>query len=183
MAWTAPMTFVAGTVLTAAQLNTYLRDNMLETAPAKASARGQLFVATAANAIAARIATQQAVVASQSHTGDTNWSDLSTVGPAIGPITTGTQAWVWIAAEVEITQNYQANMSWEVTGASAISPDNLWSVGLLNKQASSDKPHFGELFLQTGLTAGLNTFTAKYKVSNSAANGIWGQRILGVFPF
>ncbi len=50
MAWTAPITFTSGSVLTAAQLNTYLRDNLNETAPAKFTAAGQLFVSTAANA-------------------------------------------------------------------------------------------------------------------------------------
>lgn len=33
MAWTAPSTWVSGAILTAAQLNTQLRDNMLELAP------------------------------------------------------------------------------------------------------------------------------------------------------
>ena len=55
MAWSAPMTAVSGSVLTAAQFNTYVRDNLNETAPAKATAAGQIFVSTAANAIAARL--------------------------------------------------------------------------------------------------------------------------------
>ena len=37
MAWTAPMTAVSGSVLTAAQWNTNVRDNLLETAPANCS--------------------------------------------------------------------------------------------------------------------------------------------------
>lgn len=182
MTWTAPMTFTAGSVLTAAQLNTFLRDNLLETAPAKAASSGQYFVATGANVIAARAASGASVAASQNHTGDTNWSDLATVGPAV-TVTTGTSAFVHIGSEIEVSQNFQANMSYQVTGASAVSPVELISVGFLNRQANSDKPHFGITILQTGLTAGSNTFTAKYKVSNAAANGIWGQRVLSVMPF
>src|SRR3546814_19340432 len=56
MAWTAPMTAVANTVFTAAQFNQHVRDNLNETAPAKATAAGGYFVATGVNAIAQRIA-------------------------------------------------------------------------------------------------------------------------------
>lgn len=52
MAWTAPATAVANTFLTAAFWNTQVRDNLLETAPAKAAVAGDTFYATAANAIA-----------------------------------------------------------------------------------------------------------------------------------
>lgn len=52
MAWSAPATAVANTFLTAAFWNTQVRDNLLETAPAKAAAAGDSFYATAANAIA-----------------------------------------------------------------------------------------------------------------------------------
>lgn len=54
MAWTAPITFAAAAVLTAAQLNTNLRDNLNETAPAKVTTAGDLVYATAANALTRR---------------------------------------------------------------------------------------------------------------------------------
>lgn len=53
MAWTAPGTAVGNTLLTAAFWNTHVRDNMLETAPAKATQAGQIFHATGPNVIAA----------------------------------------------------------------------------------------------------------------------------------
>ena len=56
MAWSAPMTAVANTVFTAAQFNQHVRDNLNETAPAKATASGGYFVATGVNAIAQRFA-------------------------------------------------------------------------------------------------------------------------------
>ncbi len=51
MAWTAPRPWVAAETLTAALLNTHVRDNLLEAAPAKVTTKGDLTVATAANSI------------------------------------------------------------------------------------------------------------------------------------
>lgn len=51
MAWTAPRTWVAAETLTAALLNTHVRDNLLETAPAKVTTAGDITYATAANTI------------------------------------------------------------------------------------------------------------------------------------
>lgn len=52
MAWSSPRTWVALEVLTASLLNTHLRDNLLETAPAKVTTAGDLVYATGANALA-----------------------------------------------------------------------------------------------------------------------------------
>lgn len=51
MVWTAPKTWTS-VVLPVSDLNTHVRDNFNETAPAKAVAAGDLFRATGANAIA-----------------------------------------------------------------------------------------------------------------------------------
>jgi hypothetical protein len=51
MAFTTPRTWVTGEIVSAAYLNSNVRDNMLETVPAKAAAAGDIFVATGANAI------------------------------------------------------------------------------------------------------------------------------------
>lgn len=51
MAWTSPRTWVALETVTASQLNTHLRDNLLETAPAKVTTQGDMIYATGANAI------------------------------------------------------------------------------------------------------------------------------------
>ena len=52
MSWTAPRTHVTGEITTASILNIHLRDNLLETAPAKVTTAGDLVQATAANALA-----------------------------------------------------------------------------------------------------------------------------------
>lgn len=53
MAWTTPKSWTNDTdALNQSNLNTHIRDNLNETAPAKAVAAGDIFYATAANAIA-----------------------------------------------------------------------------------------------------------------------------------
>lgn len=49
MAWTAPRTWVAGELVTAALLNTHVRDNLLVTAPAVMTTTGDMVYASAAN--------------------------------------------------------------------------------------------------------------------------------------
>jgi len=52
MAWTAPRTWVTAEVVTAALMNTHVRDNLLQTAPAIVTTAGDFVYATAANTIA-----------------------------------------------------------------------------------------------------------------------------------
>lgn len=64
MAWTAPRTWTTGELVTAAIMNTHVRDNELETAPAKAAANLELFEATGANALQALNYPRRVIVAS-----------------------------------------------------------------------------------------------------------------------
>lgn len=59
MAWTAPRTWVAAELVTAAHLNTHVRDNLLETAPARVSAAGQMLYGLGANSIGSSLAGTQ----------------------------------------------------------------------------------------------------------------------------
>lgn len=52
MAWTSPRTWVSGEVVSAALLNAHLRDNLLETAPAKVTTAGDVVYANGANSLA-----------------------------------------------------------------------------------------------------------------------------------
>src|SRR3990167_7638672 len=51
MAWTPPRTGVSGETVTAALMNTHVRDNLNATAPAVVTTKGDLVAATAANTI------------------------------------------------------------------------------------------------------------------------------------
>lgn len=56
MAWTAPRTWVTGETVTAALMNTHIRDNLLETSAATVTTAGDLAYADAANSMGSRLA-------------------------------------------------------------------------------------------------------------------------------
>src|SRR6266568_2548959 len=95
MAWTTPLTAVANATLTAAQWNASVRDNLNMTAPALASAAGQIFASTAANTIAVRVPTG-AYVSNLGTDASTSYGDLTSAGPAV-TVATGAKAIVAIA--------------------------------------------------------------------------------------
>lgn len=157
------MTFVAAAVLTAAQLNTNLRDNLNETAPAKATTAGRIFVTTAANAIAERAITDNTVATSETTT-STTYVDLTTVGPAV-TATTGTRALVLVYCQLfNSALGNQGFMSIAVSGASTVAASDTWAI-VYESSAANDALAVGTMHLFTGLTAGSNTFTAKYRVT------------------
>lgn len=178
MAWTAPMTFTANSVLTAAQLNTHLRDNLMETAPAKATQSGSIFVGTGPNSIAERVLATARVSAAET-TSSTSYTNVSTAGPSV-TVTTGVQALIFVGCYL---QNSSANvgtaMSWEISGATTRAALDLTAIS--NDGAPANQPiRASNHDLMTGLTPGVNTFTAKYRVA--AGTGTFGDRIITVIP-
>lgn len=178
MAWSAPMTAVSGATFTAAQFNLYVRDNLNETAPAKATAASQLFVSTGANAIAVRTPTSARVDTNESTT-STAFTDLTTPGPSL-TATTGTIAIVGFAcAFANNTANSLTVMSAEVSGASTVAASDTWGIMMDGIQASNFV-RYGMVHVFTGLTAGSNTFKAKYRVGSNT--GSFQYRELFVIP-
>lgn len=177
MAWTAPMTAVANSAFTAAQFNTYVRDNLNETAAAKATAAGQIFVATGVNSIAARTPTGDAINTSETTT-STSFTDLATIGPTV-TVTTGTSALVFQTARVANTGGLSSYMGHAVSGATTLSPsvDN----SLIADPGSGNLQRSSALAFRAGdLTAGTNIFTAKYQVDGGT--GTFSYRRLVVIP-
>ena len=178
MAWTAPITFVSNTVLTAAQLNTYLRDNMNETAPAKATTPGYWFISQGPNVIAER-AIEIDILNTAQETTETDFADLGTIGPQITCVT-GTRAIYFVTAQTyNLTGDRATYMGVEVTGASDIAPDDNNSLiidGLTQTQLNTMRAT--AVYVENGLTAGTNTFTCKYKVNEGT--GHWSNRQLVV---
>lgn len=167
MAWSAPMTAVAGATFTAAQFNQYVRDNLNETAPAKATAASQLFVSTGANAITTRTPAQASVSTSES-TGTTSFTDLTTVGPSI-TATTGTIAMIWFGVRMSVaTNDTAASTSVGVTGASTVAAADNWAV-TMDGITAGNSVRYGMAHVFSGLTAGSNTFTMKYKAGSSTS--------------
>ena len=176
MAWSAPMTAVSGSVLTAAQFNTYVRDNLNETAPAKATAAGQIFVSTAANAIAARTINADFIGTSETTT-STAYVSLATNGPTI-TATTSASCIVSTYCGLSTSGGTAAWMSYGITGATTNAENDNRAIML---QSTAGQCIGGTFFHSAILTAGTNIFTAKYRVSTSGT-GTFNNRRLMVIP-
>ena len=176
MAWTAPMTAVSGSVFTAAQFNQFVRDNLNETAPAKASTAGAHFAVSGTNEIAERLSSTDVVATSQDTT-STSYTDLATVGPAV-TVTTGPLALVVVRGAISNSGTGSSRMSYEVSGASTQAAADAQCVGVFGTAGTGVLG--GDMSLATGLTAGSNTFTAKYRVSSGT--GTFSTRRILVFP-
>lgn len=179
MAWTAPMTAVSGSVYTAAQFNTFVRDNLNETAPAKATTAGGYFVTTSLNEITERVGARQTVVTSETTT-STSYTDLATVGPTV-TVTTGPLALVlWGAQMTNNTANASSRTSVEVSGASTSAADDVRGLAFDPVSAGGVFQASHAVFYDD-LTPGSNTFTLKYRVG--AGTGTFSRRRLIVLPY
>jgi hypothetical protein len=182
MAWTAPMTAVANTAFTAAQFNTHVRDNLLETSPAKATAgvtTGSILVKAATNSVAFRTPSGASVNTQQSTT-STSYTNLATNGPAV-TVTTGTRALVIINCSMLNSSTNSSFASFAVTGATSVSATDDYAIRHRDGTGSSGEEHMGRAHLFTSLTAGSNTFTMKYRVIGGT--GSFDNREIIVIPF
>lgn len=183
MTWSAPMTAVANTTFTAAQWNTNVRDNMLETEGAKATTRGRYFVTLAANSIAERswyVNSNNTALSTTS----TSYTSLSTAGPTISS-STGTSAIVfWNCAMGSTTADAQAWCSVKVSGATTVAASDTWATmvdGMAAATSSDNLIRMAGFHRFTSLTAGTNSFSMQYRVS--AGTGWFYQRAISVMSF
>ena len=155
-----------------------MRDNLNETAPAKATAAGQIFVSTAANSIAARLVAADYIATSETTT-STTATDLATTGPTV-TATTSASAIVSIYCNMGNSAGGTnvAAMSYDISGATTDGPNlnrTLQLVGATGQRVGAT------FFHAAILTPGTNTFTAKYWVSSSGT-GTFSVRRLMVIP-
>ena len=179
MAWSAPMTAVANATFTAAQFNQYVRDNLNETAPAKATSAGSYFVADGVNSIAERTSAGNTVLTSQTTT-STSFTNLATIGPTI-TVETGPMALLFSHCQLSNSGVGQSYAGVEVSGASSIAPALNRSINIDN--AAGVVIGAGTSVIYEGgivLTPGSNTFTMKYRVSSGT--GTFADRRLFVVP-
>jgi hypothetical protein len=110
-------------------------------------------------------------------TSSTSFTDLATAGPAV-TLTTGTKALVIMQARIynSSTGGY-VSMGTTVSGATTLAATEEKS---LTFYSASNQPisQASAGFLLSGLTAGSNTFTAKYKTT--AGTGTWLYRNIAV---
>lgn len=173
MAWTAPMTAVANAVFTAAQFNTHVRDNLNETAPAKATTASRIIVTTGANSVTERAVIRDTIGTAES-TASTSYTDLTTVGPTL-TATTGANVLVfWTATMQTNTANAACFMSFDISGATTQASNDTWSL-TVRPTTTGVNEKYGAVYYFP-VTAGSNTFTAKYKVS--AGTGTFTNRMI-----
>ena len=195
MAWTAPKTFSAGSVLTAAELNTHLRDNMLETSAATVTTAGDFAYADAANSMGSRLAIGAAnthlvsdgtdpvwgAIGTDTDSAQATWTngsylklDALTGGTPLGgsvevAVTTGTQALVLWKARLETSAAGSiTSMSYSVSGASTISAGDTQAIWY-ESSGNGDVANFGGFDLVT-VTAGANTFALEAKVNGGTGS-------------
>ncbi|MFC8423928.1 hypothetical protein ACFUN7_24135 [Streptomyces sp. NPDC057236] len=180
MAWSAPMTAVANSTFTAAQFNAYVRDNLNETAPAKATASSGYFVGDGVNSIAERFAVSASELGA-GETTSTTYTDLNApanVGPTV-TLETGPTALVIVRCSLENSGTGSARMAYEVSGATSLAPADNRGVGFFG--AAGGNFNGSDASLWTSLTPGVNTFTARYRVSSGT--GEFASRRIIVMPF
>lgn len=143
-------------MVTASYMNTHVRDNL--------------------NAL---LATSAAVATDQTTT-STSYTDLATAGPAV-TVTTGTKALIAISAQTYCgTIGQNQFMAVAVSGATTLAAAD----GNAFKDTAKVANYYAagcRVFALTGLTAGSNTFTAKYRTTGGTAG--FTVRDITVWPY
>ncbi len=118
-----------------------------------------------------------ATVATAQTTSSTSYADLATVGPSV-TMTTGTKALVIVSAAIDNnTIGGQAITSAAVSGATTLAASDTRA--LINRTSTANYTMAASYsILLTGLTAGSNTFTMKYRVA--AGTGAFQDRTITV---
>lgn len=162
------MTAVAGSVFTAAQFNQFIRDNLAETAPAKATTPGSYFAVSDTNQIVQRTPVQSTVNVPETTT-STSFTDLATVGPQV-TVTTGTTALIIFTAEISNNTVSQAGrVGFTISGAMTADADGN-HVLRMETAGTSEFNRSSAVRLHTGLTPGTNTFRMVYAASGGTAS-------------
>jgi|LakMenEpi03Aug12_release.lakeMendotaPanAssembly.Ray.scaffolds.fasta_scaffold557822_1 hypothetical protein len=114
-------------------------------------------------------ASDSATVATSQTTTSTTYTDLATAGPAV-TITTGTKALVIVSAG--LAQGSIGNriyMSYAVSGATTIAASDTNCLQVSVYQATNQMLRSSSVSRLSTLTAGSNTFTAKYRTNGGTA--------------
>ena len=133
-------------------------------------------MSTAANSVAARKVAADFIGTSETST-STAYTDLATTGPAV----TATTSLSAIVATYCNMQN-SSNAIWMSYGITGATTDAAIDNRGIEVAANAAGQRVGGTFFHSAiLTAGTNTFTAKYRVSVSGT-GTWSDRRLMVIP-
>lgn len=172
MTWSSPPTAVFQQSPPYTWWNTYVRDNLLETAPGKATTAGYHFASTGPNSIAER-AILDSTVNTQETTASTTYANLATAGPAVA-ITTGPRALSWWGVQMGNSGTSQTYASIDISGATTSGASDTVAAAV-DATAGGTLPRMSSSCLH-GVTSGVNTFTVQYRVN--AGTGTFLRRRL-----
>ena len=128
-------------------------------------------------------APQSARVETPQTTTSTAYTDLPTAGPAITAMITaiGKALVIVTCMQSQSDSAYQQFMSFAVSGATTLAANDAKAYAI--KASSSSPNRASAVSLVTDLTAGLNTFTAKYRTSSGANTATFETREITVYPY
>lgn len=176
MAWTMPATFVAEQELTAAMLNTYLRDNLLDTEAAKATEAGQLLVTSGVNSVAMRkplVASANAQVLTSSTTPTT----LGSGTPSLS-VTHGGAMLILFAARMHVNAGPENDIycAPEVVGAEVarVRYSLMYDQDTISRYAGH--------VLHYNMSPGTHTVRLMYWSSDAGTQASYSSRSLVVIP-
>lgn len=164
MSWTDPPDWTTET-LSSADMNAYVRDNT--------------------NDLHRRTTAVSDVVATAETTSLSSYTNLTTPGPEVDVEVGATGAAVVIlTARVEPEFNDgDALMSYKVSGATTVSTSDTRALRLPASNANAGQSiQASFMHLHTGLTPGVNTFTAWYKTDTGGADATFSNREITVIP-
>jgi len=193
-------TFTTGEVLSAGDTNGYLMQGVLvfATAAARDAAitspqEGQACYLKSTDAVmtysgsawvavgGSTQASSAAAVATAQSTTSTSYTDLSTVGPSV-TLTTGTKALIIFAASCQTggANIGRTKMAVAISGATTVAAADANAIDLYFGVVATIQTRVGMAYLVTGLTAGSNTFTAKYSGEQSGVSITFANRQISV---
>lgn len=188
MAWTAPKIFLDSSVLTASDMNKYVRDNFMELAPAKATIEGSYFLSDGPNKIVERLMTTDNIVTADwelnDSTGTFAYTDLDTPGPIV-TVETGFSAMVIMTMDARNVVDANVGRAWasfSISGATTkgfTSDDNDEALIIGSTPGSSTRA--SKVVFIEGLTPGENTFRMQYRTTEN--NTEINYRHMNVIPF
>lgn len=183
MAWSTLPTYTDGNVLTAAHVLA-IRDNINETAPAKFTASGQVFVSTGPNAGAARAPAGAEYTGGGADSTNSNTYIPMGGGPVV-TLTTGTKAIVWHGASLTSdSAGSRAFSTVEVLsgGTTTVAPSDTNAVWRDTEATATRSVKCSVVVFLSSLTAGSNSFAHRGRSSSTGAIATMVPRNLVVFP-
>ena len=120
-------------------------------------------------------------VATSQTTTSTTYTDLATTGPAVTVTipASGNALVILTASQSDGTNNQGAYMAFAVSGATTRAASDT-TARIVKNGTGSSAVQGSATFFVTGLTAGSNTFTAKYRVTGGT--GTFLNRTIIVIP-